>query len=1079
MNDPGTIRYVALIEVNDCLVEAGLPVDAVSWLDADFVESFEEELDRSFVRTRGRVSVGGVEYPDCDVFAPTLSGADYHYVRTDALSVPSVRAEADLVRSRSLRVSSDGLDDILDSVAQSEEFYLNLRTMLSGEYVLPYCEIEGDGERRILSTIKLLEFPRLLIVGAPGSGKTSIVRKLAFDCARIIKQKRRSDLPIPVYVRLRQFYNRIDDISLYMEDIAHRLGKQYFVSSLYRGRLLFIFDGFDELKLADRNAFFSWCNRFEDELPAIRIIITSRELTASQMERLSSFRKMRILPFERDQQFELCQTFLGSASRAQHFFVYLDQSVGILSFLSNPLSLNLALAVYMRRALLPHNVGDLVRVVVDYLLGLWDESRGVERDRILNPRMTRSVLGRVAYEAQRQGIVEFQADVAREVLPAKLGDLAPSDVFDEIAFATGLLERSERGWHFAHRYFQDFFCASFLMERLSGLRGEFSNRKTEKFWINVWRKVGQLCSEPEFFSQGQTEGILDAEYKVDRVLFALLAQEGANKKQLKRLVESSAEGLVALEDGIETVAQVGDTCSVVLRKRADLDLGLFSRVIANIGNLREPKYSNIVDALLSARKGQKLGHMIGFILGCTGPLSTDVRGRHVRIRERVTLTSGARMRHQAGHDALTGLPNRVMFRDCVDHALTRARRSNSMVAVLLLDLDRFKGVNDAFGLHAGDELLQGVARRLRGCLPDTDPIARLGGDEFAVLQSEVRGPDDARTLARRLSECFAEPFSIAGEELRSSVSIGITLFPADGQAADRLLKNAELAMYGAKANGRQTTCFFAPQMSKVARRTGVLERELRQAFASDQFTVHYQPQRALATGEIVGVEALLRWRHPRRGMVRPSEFIALSEEIGLIAPLTERVLERACRQLRTWQSSGLPALRLSMNMSPVQLREPGIAALIEGTLAETGLDPTCLELELTEGVMLEDNDVAMASLRRLHKQGVSFSLDDFGTGYSSFAYVKRFPVQRLKIDQSFVHRLAQNRQDEAIVRAIIELGHSLGLKITAEGVDTVEQLQHLEELGCDEAQGDLISPPLPAEAFQILFSQAVSSTARA
>jgi EAL domain-containing protein (putative c-di-GMP-specific phosphodiesterase class I) len=266
-------------------------------------------------------------------------------------------------------------------------------------------------------------------------------------------------------------------------------------------------------------------------------------------------------------------------------------------------------------------------------------------------------------------------------------------------------------------------------------------------------------------------------------------------------------------------------------------------------------------------------------------------------------------------------------------------------------------------------------------------------------------------------------------------------------------------------------CFFAPQMNHAARRTGLLEHELRQAFATDQFTVHYQPQRELVGDQIVGMEALLRWRHPRRGMVRPSEFIGLAEEIGLISPLTERVLERACRQHRLWQRSGLPALRLSVNMSPVQFREPGIAALVERTLAETGLSPTCLELELTEGVMLENNEQAMATLRRLQQQGVSFSLDDFGTGYSSLAYVKRFPVQRLKIDQSFVHRLGQDSQDEAIVRAIIELGHSLGLKITAEGVETTDQLERLRALDCDEAQGDLISPPLPAEAFQILFGR--------
>src|ERR671918_878287 len=425
----------------------------------------------------------------------------------------------------------------------------------------------------------------------------------------------------------------------------------------------------------------------------------------------------------------------------------------------------------------------------------------------------------------------------------------------------------------------------------------------------------------------------------------------------------------------------------------------------------------------------------------------------------------AQMRRHASHDPLTGLPNRALFQDYLEHALARARRADSMAAILLLDLDRFKGINDAFGLPCGDLLLQAVAARLQGCLHDTDPIARLGGDEFLVLQTEARGPDDPRGLARRLNDCFCEPFMINGEEVHTSASIGITMFPADGQTADRLVKNAELAMYRAKSNGRNGSCFFAPQMNLVARRTGLLERELRQAFVADQFTVHYQPQRDLRTGRIVAVEALLRWRHPRRGMVRPTEFIGLAEDIGLIGPLTERVLERACRQHRLWLKSGLPNMRLSVNLSPVQFREGSVVGLIERTLAETGLAPEALEIELTEGVMLEGSDAAMTSLRRLRECGVGFSLDDFGTGYSSLAYVKRLPVQRLKIDQSFVHRLGHDGQDEAIVRAVIDLGHSLGLKVTAEGVESAEQLRRLQELGCDEAQGDLISPPLPADAF--------------
>ncbi len=428
------------------------------------------------------------------------------------------------------------------------------------------------------------------------------------------------------------------------------------------------------------------------------------------------------------------------------------------------------------------------------------------------------------------------------------------------------------------------------------------------------------------------------------------------------------------------------------------------------------------------------------------------------------------MRRQADHDPLTDLPNRHLFRDRLDRTLARARRRDTRCAVLLVDLDRFKGINDAFGLACGDLLLKNVAERLATCLRETDVIGRMGGDEFAILQTDVRGQDETLMLARRLGESFSQPFLIDGEELHISASIGMTLFPADGSSADRLVKNAELAMYRAKAIGRNGSCFYSPRMNLVARRTGLMERELRQAVAADQFTVHYQPQQAIKGDRILGMEALLRWRHPRRGMVRPTEFIGLAENIGLINPITEKVLEQACRQHRSWIDAGLPPLRLSVNLSPIQFREEGVVELIENTLARTGIAAKNLEIELTEGVMLENSRMVIDSLTRLNDLGITFSLDDFGTGYSSLAHVRRLPVHRLKIDQSFVHRLCQDGQDDAIVRAIIDLGHSLDLEVTAEGVETQGQLERLQELGCDEAQGDLISPPLPADAFAVLFA---------
>ncbi len=422
-------------------------------------------------------------------------------------------------------------------------------------------------------------------------------------------------------------------------------------------------------------------------------------------------------------------------------------------------------------------------------------------------------------------------------------------------------------------------------------------------------------------------------------------------------------------------------------------------------------------------------------------------------------------------DPLTDLPNRGVYRDYLENALKRALRRDACCALLLVDLDRFKGINDAFGLTFGDLLLKGVARRLADQLREIDVIGHLGGDEFVILQTDMSGQEDARSLAASLIGSFSEPFMIEGEEVHISASIGITMFPADGQRADRLLKNAELAMYRAKAIGRNALCFYSPKMNLAARRTGLLERELRQAVAAGQFTVHYQPRRAIGSDRILGMEALLRWRHPRRGMVRPSEFIGLAETIGLINPITECVLEESCRQHRSWIEAGLPPLQLAVNLSPIQFREEGVVDLVKSMLKRTGIAPETLEIELTEGVMLENSRVAINSLNRLNDLGVTFSLDDFGTGYSSLAYVRRLPIQRLKIDQSFVQRLGKDGQDDAIVRAIIDLGHSLSLKITAEGVETKAQLDRLETLGCDEVQGDLISPPLPAKAFEVLISK--------
>ncbi len=465
------------------------------------------------------------------------------------------------------------------------------------------------------------------------------------------------------------------------------------------------------------------------------------------------------------------------------------------------------------------------------------------------------------------------------------------------------------------------------------------------------------------------------------------------------------------------------------------------------------------------------------LLSVKAPLVSDTMAspRVVSLSLDVTALEQARQGYGQVHDPLTGLPGAELVRERLAEELTRARRHGLMVAVLLLDLDRFKGINDAFGERFGDELLAKIAERLSQRLRETDHIGRWRSDEFVILQSGVRRTDDAAELCHRLNEAFAEPFHNAGKELHLSASIGITLFPSDAKTPEGLLKNADLAMYRAKKAGRDTYRFFSAEMNAAARRAVALERELRQALAAEQFMVYYQPQLDLRTGTIVGMEALIRWNHPRRGIVRPGEFIGLAEEIGLMAPLTAWVLRTACAQHRAWLDLGFEGTQLSVNFSPVQFRERGVELLIERVLEQTGLEPERLDVELTENAVLGNDQAAQACLRYLQRLGVRLSIDDFGTGYSSLSYLRRLPVHRLKIDQSFIRNLEDERSEEVIIRAIIGLGHSLGLRVIAEGVETAGQLHRLIELGCDEAQGDLISPPLSAAHFE---AQAVRAPLR-
>jgi diguanylate cyclase (GGDEF)-like protein/PAS domain S-box-containing protein len=428
-----------------------------------------------------------------------------------------------------------------------------------------------------------------------------------------------------------------------------------------------------------------------------------------------------------------------------------------------------------------------------------------------------------------------------------------------------------------------------------------------------------------------------------------------------------------------------------------------------------------------------------------------------------------RIWHVAHHDSLTGLPNRALLHDRLQQALAKAQRSRHRVAVMFLDLDRFKSVNDSLGHAVGDELLKYVAARLTGVVRAVDTVSRLGGDEFVIVLEEAGSPDDVVQVAEKIIGALAPEVSIGGHKLRATPSIGISVFPDDAVEAFALMKNADTAMYHAKAAGRNNFQFFARKMNEQATHFFTLENKLRQAIEAGQLLLHYQPLINWPRRMVCGAEALVRWKDPDQGMIQPAEFIPIAEETGLIVPVGEWVLGAALRQNRLWQQQGRPLLPVSVNLSPRQFREKDLVTTLRRILADTGQPARLLELEITESTLMHDIEETRARLEEIAAMGVRLSIDDFGTGYSSLSYLKRFPVHKLKIDQSFIRDLTTDRDDAAIVNAIVGLARSLGLDILAEGVETREQLVSLVGLGCEHFQGNLFSPPLPASGAEEIF----------
>jgi len=461
-------------------------------------------------------------------------------------------------------------------------------------------------------------------------------------------------------------------------------------------------------------------------------------------------------------------------------------------------------------------------------------------------------------------------------------------------------------------------------------------------------------------------------------------------------------------------------------------------------------------APIHGREGQATGAVIVF--------------RDVSKARAMTL----QMTHSAQHDFLTGLPNRMLLNDRVGQAIVSASRNMKKVAVLFLDLDGFKHINDSLGHPIGDQLLQSIAKRLVNCVRGSDTVSRQGGDEFVVLLSEVAHSEDPAITARRMLQAVKGTHSIGQHDLHVTTSIGVSVYPDDGLDAETLIKNADTAMYQAKENGRQSYQFFKPAMNVRAVERQSIEESLRRALDRQEFVVHYQPKINLGTGGITGAEALIRWIHPNRGLIPPAQFIPVAEDCGLILPIGKWVLREACKQARSWVDAGLPLATVAVNISAMEFRNENFLESVFEILKDTDLDPSSLELELTESVLMKRVESAASILQTLRARGVHLAVDDFGTGYSSLSYLRKFPIDALKIDQSFVNQIATTPDETTIVTAVISMGRSLKLRVVAEGVETREQLDFLQAQQCEEAQGYYFSPPVPPQQFAKLLQTGIT-----
>ena len=541
-----------------------------------------------------------------------------------------------------------------------------------------------------------------------------------------------------------------------------------------------------------------------------------------------------------------------------------------------------------------------------------------------------------------------------------------------------------------------------------------------------------------------------------------------NEERLRKFADATDEGILFNDSGLITDCNEAVARMIGLPVSQLIGHDIFryvapeslERVKENIRNAHERPYECTV---LRADGSRVPVELVGKQMTFEGKTLRMTVVRDITDRKQAE----ARIHFLAHHDTLTQLPNRLLMMDRLELTLAAAKRHGKMVGVLFIDLDNFKTVNDSLGHHAGDELLKRVAGRIQTVLRGADVVSRLGGDEFLVVASDLASADDVVPVAEKLLAAISEPFSLEGQVLSVSPSIGISVFPRDGMDRDALIKNADAAMYLAKENGRSNYQFFTPSLNKRAFEALAMESGIRKAIKGVQFAAHYQPEISIATGELTGIEALIRWEHPELGLLGPDRFISIAEHRGLIMPIAKWILEQACRQNKAWQDAGLPKVPVAVNLSRIQLKQEGLADDVARVLAKTGLEGRYLELELTENLLMEDERTVERVFAKLKNLGVRLVVDDFGAGYSSLSYLKRYPIDKLKIDRSFVRDIPGDADDVAITGAMISLSKSLGMRVLAEGVENSAQVAFLRSRFCDEMQGYLISAPLAADHLEV------------